>query len=81
MNDARMTIRLPGETLLFAQNYARERQMSLSELVLRYFNRLKDSFVANDDVVPASVRDIVGILPSKVDVKKSYREHLAEKYL
>ena len=80
-NDARMTIRLPGEMLIFAQNYAQERQLSLSELVLRYFKRLKDSLKAKDDDIPASVRDVVGILPPSVDVKRAYREHLAEKYL
>lgn len=80
-NDARMTIRLPGETLIFVQNYAHERQLSLSELVLRYFNRLKDSIRTKDDDIPISVRDVVGILPPSVDVKEAYRKHLAEKYL
>ena len=81
MNDARMTIRLPGETLLFAQSYARERNISLSELVLRYFNRLKGACATQEGVVPASVRDVAGILPADLDFKDSYRAHLAEKYL
>ncbi len=80
MNDARMTIRLPSEMLLFAQGYARKRQISLSELVVRYFNRLKESF-SEQDGVPASVRDVVGIIPSDIDVEQMYHEHLAEKYL
>ena len=56
MNDARMTIRLPGDTLLFAQRYAKKRQISLSELVVRYFNRLKETF-SREDEVPASVSE------------------------
>ncbi len=80
MNDARMTIRLPSDTLLFAQGYARKRQISLSELVVRYFNRLKESF-SGQDGIPASVRDVVGIIPSDIDVEQMYHEHLAEKYL
>ena len=80
MNDARMTIRLPSDTLLFAQGYARKRQISLSELVVRYFNRLKESF-SGQDGIPASVRDVVGIIPSDIDVEQMYREHLVEKYL
>ena len=80
MNDARMTIRLPGETLVFAQNYARERNISLSELVLRYFMQLKESFSRREEL-PESVRDVVGIIPADVDVDKSYHGHLEEKYL
>ena len=80
MNDARMTIILPSDTLLFAQGYARKRQISLSELVVRYFNRLKESF-SGQDGIPASVRDVVGIIPSDIDVEQVYHEHLVEKYL
>jgi len=80
MNDARMTIRLPSDMLLFAQGYAKKRQISLSELVVRYFTRLKESFSEKDEV-PASVRDVVGIIPSDIDVEQMYHEHLVEKYL
>ena len=80
MNDARMTIRLPSDMLLFAQGYAKKRQISLSELVVRYFTRLKESFSEKDEI-PASVRDVVGIIPSDIDVEQMYHEHLAEKYL
>lgn len=80
MNDARMTIRLPGETLLFAQGYARKRHITLSELVVRYFNRLKESFTGQDEM-PASVRDVTGIIPPDVDVEKMYHELVVEKYL
>lgn len=41
MNDARMTIRLPRETLAFAQGYAAQYGFTLTELVTRYFDRLK----------------------------------------
>ena len=80
MNDARMTIRLPSDMLLFAQGYAKKRQISLSELVVRYFSRLKESFSEKDEI-PASVRDVVGIIPSEIDVEQMYHEHLVEKYL
>ncbi len=80
MNDARMTIRLPSDMLLFAQGYAKKKQISLSELVVRYFTRLKESFSEKDEI-PASVRDVVGIIPSDIDVEQMYHEHLAEKYL
>ena len=81
MNDARMTIRLPGEALLFAQKYAKSLHISLSELVLRYFDRLKGAFAADEADVPASVRNVAGLIPPKVDVERAYRDHLVEKYL
>ena len=80
MNDARMTIRLPGDTLLFAQGYARKRQISLFDIVVRYFNWLREA-VSGEDEMPASVREVAGILPSDVDVEQMYREHVVEKYL
>ena len=80
MNDARMTIRLPSDMLLFAQGYAKKRQISLSELVVRYFTRLKASFSEKDEI-PTSVRDVVGVIPSDIDVEQMYYEHLVEKYL
>lgn len=81
MNDARMTIRLPGESLLFAQRYAKDMHISLSELVHRYFNRLKDAFATSESNVPESVAGVVGLIPPDVNVEKMYQEHLAEKYL
>ena len=80
VNDARMTIRLPGEMLLFAQNYAKKSRISLSELVLRYFKQLKTSFLERDGL-PESIRDVVGILPADVDAEAAYHDHIAEKYL
>ena len=80
MNDARMTIRLPSEMLYFAQNYAKGRQITLSELVLRYFKRLKDEFASKREI-PVSVRKIAGIIPKDVNVEKMYHEHAVEKYL
>ncbi len=80
MNDARMTIRLPGETLLFAQGYARRARISLSELVLRYFNRLRESSEEMGEL-PSSVREVAGIIPPDVDVEKMYHDHMMEKYL
>ena len=80
MNNARMSIRLPEETLLFVQNYARARHISLSELVLRYFRQLRESFSEHKEL-PDSVKNVVGIIPADVDVEKAYHEHLVEKYL
>lgn len=78
MNDARMTIRLPGESLLFARNYAAQTGTTVTDLVIRYFDRIKASF--ESDGVPKSVRNVAGIVPQSVDARKEYREHLMERY-
>ena len=78
MNDARMTIRLPGASLEFARRYASQMGITVTDLVVRYFDRIRDAFTG--DGVPASVRDVAGIVPKAVDARKSYRDHLLERY-
>ena len=78
MNDARMTIRLPGASLEFARRYAAQMGITVTDLVVRYFDRMREAFAGNG--VPASVRDVAGIVPKTVDARKSYRDHLLERY-
>ena len=80
MNDARLTMRLPGEYLLFAKDYARKREMTLTDLVVGYFKRLKESLSVAGQL-PDSVRDMVGIIPSDDrEAIDEYHEHLVERY-
>jgi len=80
MNDARMTLRLPGEYLAFARQYAHEREMTITDLVLGYLRKLKESVSVREEL-PAGVRDMVGIIPSSdVDAVKEYHDHLMERY-
>ena len=78
-SDARLTIRLPGEYLQFAQQYARERHMSMTELVVGYFKRLKESHAGADDLSP-SVKQMIGIIPAGSDAMEDYHDHLMEKH-
>ena len=81
MNDARLTMRLPGEYLLFAREYAKKRDMTLTDLVVGYFKRLKESLPAPGRL-PDSVRDMVGIIPSgdRGGAIDEYHDHLVERY-
>ena len=79
MNDARMTIRLPGASLAFAREYAAMVGTTVTDLVVGYFERLRQSLAVNDGV-PVSVRDVAGIVPKNVDAKEAYHEHLMERY-
>lgn len=80
MNDARLTMRLPSEYLSFARQYAREREMSLTDLVVGYFKRLKESLEVRDQL-PPSVSEMVGIIPSgEDDAIDEYHDHIMERY-
>ena len=78
MNDARMTIRLPGASLAFARRYADEMGVTVTDLVVRYFDRMRE--VLSGRGIPSSVRDVAGIMPSSTDERSVYRDHLLEKY-
>ena len=78
MNDARMTIRLPGDSLLFAKEYAAQTGTTVTDLVIGYFDRIRATF--SGDGVPKSVHKVAGIVPSSVDSKEEYRRHLLERY-
>lgn len=51
MNDARFSMRLPQATLDFGHTYAAQCQMTLTELLLRYLNRLKDGVAAQEPYI------------------------------
>lgn len=78
MNDARMTIRLPGASLAFVRRYANDMGMTVTELVVGYFERIRHAFAGDD--VPHSVRDVAGIVPKSVDAREIYRKHLMERH-
>ena len=78
MNDARMTIRLPGASLAFARRYANDMGIAVTELVVGYFERIRHAFAGDD--VPHSVRDVAGIVPKSVDAREIYRKHLMERH-
>lgn len=62
MNDARFSMRLPHDTLLFAQGYAAQCNMTLTDLVIRYFDRLKEEIAATQTRKPTrNISRYVGI--------------------
>ena len=80
MNDARMTLRLPGEYLEFARNYASEREMTLTDLVIGYFKKLKATMAVTEEL-PECVRGMVGIIPAgERDSVEEYHDYLMERY-
>ncbi len=87
MNDARFCMRLPKTALDFAQGYASQCQMSVTELFLGYLNRLQEA-VAAKSPRRHGIRDIRkyrGILKRGNSLSDEQRDemrfkHLSEKY-
>ena len=77
MRTAKMTIRLPDGDLAFAKSYAKGQGLSLTDLVVRYFDRL--SLTTKNDT-PVEVRAVAGAVPLHADAKKEYRDHLLGKH-
>ncbi|GGM78499.1 hypothetical protein GCM10010967_07750 [Dyadobacter beijingensis] len=79
--DSKLTLKLDSDVIEKAKSYAKDRNVSLSELVERYLDFLttppKDDF----QVTPL-VKSLSGIivLPESYNPKTEYRQHLNKKY-
>ncbi len=90
MNDARFSMRLPRETLAFAQGYAAQCNMTLTDLFLRYLDRLRNGASGTDAARAAKrpVRNLdkyIGIAGGMEHVTDEELDgmrfrHLSEKY-
>lgn len=77
MKTAKMTIRLTEGELAFAKRYARTNGLSLTGLIHRYLGRISQ---VESGGIPREVRNVAGIVPSQVDAKADYKEHLIRKH-
>lgn len=77
MATAKLTVRLPKEEIEFAKQYAQEHRVTVAELFDRYLRRLQDTSGAT---IHPEVEKISGLVPSDVDAKELYLEHLAIKH-
>ena len=87
MNDARFCMRLPKTALDFAQGYASQCQMSVTELFLGYLNRLQEAVAAKSPKRHGNrdIRKYRGILKRGNSLSDEQRDemrfkHLSEKY-
>ncbi len=69
MKTAKMTIRLPQRELDTAKMYAASHNLSLTALVVRYFERLQ---IPDDTEIPPEIAPVAGTLPPNVDVCADY---------
>ena len=83
MNDARFSMRLPQGTLDFAQGYAAQCNMTLTDLVLRYFAHLKETATSKAVATSRGIGKYVGAVPAGLSDKAmddARFRHLMEKY-
>jgi hypothetical protein len=77
METMKLTVRLPKQDLEFAKHYAREHGMTVTELIDRYLRALQA--VPKSKIHP-EVERISGLVPSDVDAREIYIEHILEKH-
>jgi len=73
---SKLTVRLPTDSVDTAKAYARDHGMTVTDLVDRYFRRLR----ITDSQPGEEVRSITGLLPPVIDGEADYRRFLGDKH-
>jgi antitoxin component of RelBE/YafQ-DinJ toxin-antitoxin module len=77
---AKLTLSVDDEIIELAKDLARERGLSVSQMVSAFFSSVATSSKMPEDLPPVLAK-LCGVLkPEEVDVSK-YRHHLESKYL
>ena len=80
METQKLTVRLPQDDLQFIKQFALEHNVTVTELIRRYFSRLRQQ--AKPSIDP-KLRKITGILPTHIDTsnaRQNYADYLLEKH-
>lgn len=79
--DTKLTLKLDTDTIERAKDYAKEKKVSLSQLVENYLNFVTTKTVNPTEVTPF-VKSLSGAiqLPESYDEKEEYRKHILKKY-
>jgi hypothetical protein len=78
METAKLTVRLPKRSLEFAKEYAREHEITVTDLIARYLQRLQAEQPA---LIHPDVERFSGILADEdVDDRALYHEHVERKH-
>ena len=77
MPTRKLTVRLPEEDIEYAKNYALNHGITLTELIDRYFKKLRLS--ASEELHPDILR-FSGIIPSDIDSRNDYLKDIEVKH-
>lgn len=82
METVELTVHLLKENLEFAERYAREHRMTVTELIDRCIGGLRAHMGMEGMEMPVhpEVEAISGVVPSGVDAEALHREHLLRKH-
>ncbi len=80
--DTKLTLKLDRESIEKAKRYARERHVSLSKMVERFFAFITEDDAGEKPVHSPLVRELTGIIPpERIDtINELYTDHLMSKY-
>lgn len=78
METAKLTVRLPKSHIESAKRYARDHEMTVTELIDRLFRRLRTD--QDGSKIHPAVEAISGLVPREVDAEAEFHEHLLEKH-
>jgi hypothetical protein len=77
METVNLTIQLPKKDLEFAERYAREHQITVSELFDRCLRHLQ---AAPPIPIHPDVQAMSGLVPAEVEAEAQYHEHISRKH-
>jgi hypothetical protein len=79
--DTKLTLKLNEDIIEKAKEYAKEKKISLSDLIENYLQKLTDDKESNKTITPL-VKSLSGVisLPKDYDNKKYYADYLTHKY-
>jgi hypothetical protein len=77
MQREKLTIRLPKQNLDFVKHYAAEHHLTVTEVIDRYLSRLRQQ---QYPMIHPDVESISGLVPSDIDAKQDYHEHILQKH-
>lgn len=76
MKTTELIVQLPEDEARILETYAKEHALSLSELLARFAQRLRN---APGTPHPADVQ-FTGTVPADVNAREEHRQHLAQKH-
>jgi hypothetical protein len=77
MSSAELIIELPAEEADFLQAYAKEHGTTVASLMARYAQALRNA--SRRPPHPANVQ-FTGTIPSEVDARETYLQHMVKKH-
>lgn len=77
METNKLTVRLPADDIRFVKEFAKRHGLTVTEVIHRYFTRLQAS---HQCPIHPEIAKLAGTIPSNIDAKAEYHQHLDDKH-